>query len=579
MGSRHKRHRWPVAFATAGLVALLVVLPNPLFVPRDEAPSTGAYAPVPGPTPPPRSANFAPVQAPNTEGIGATAALSSIAPSAALPTFLPRQKDCVGDPPRQTEDRLSPPCVPFFEGDNGGATARGVTKDRIEVVIYHDWAHKEVDLTKPWRPSDENPEGATWVPSSDYLVRTLKAHLAYFQERFQTYGRRVHAVLLPASGGGLYDTCHERRADAQEVIRRTPFAVITQGFWNNRCFLRPVLEAGIMIPGAGFDLPRSTYRDYAPQMWGFYPDQETTAALSGSMLCSLRGQPARLSSDPQIEGQERKIGLITPNRAAIYGPERWEVGQKTGREMERRCGRGFDLEISFRGGGTGSASTWAPNIITRFKRAGITTIACECMWDQIATFQNTATSLDYFPEWYFDMPTKDGAWKQFFDPMHASFGVYPRWRQPAFPQQQHYQAYLSKEPGTAPNMYWSVESYRMFLTLFTAIQVAGPDLTQQTVRRGMFTVNRVAPMDGWIASGGYGPYDARDPGHYTFVDTAVAWTYDPAGTPPGGPQGDGCLRLALGGRRFFPGEWPEDDAFLTTDAPCTRGDAKITNEP
>src|SRR5687768_2178126 len=45
---------------------------------------------------------------------------------------------CVGDPPRQSEDPLAPPCVPFFEGDNYGDTAQGVTREEITVVVYVD---------------------------------------------------------------------------------------------------------------------------------------------------------------------------------------------------------------------------------------------------------------------------------------------------------------------------------------------------------------------------------------------------------------------------------------------------------
>src|SRR5687768_9407701 len=33
-----------------------------------------------------------------------------------------RVRQCVGDPPRQVEDPQSPPCVPYWSGDNGGAT-------------------------------------------------------------------------------------------------------------------------------------------------------------------------------------------------------------------------------------------------------------------------------------------------------------------------------------------------------------------------------------------------------------------------------------------------------------------------
>src|SRR5687767_737413 len=45
-----------------------------------------------------------------------------------------RVRQCVGDPPRQIEDPQSPPCVPYWSGDNGGATWRGVTRDEIRVA-------------------------------------------------------------------------------------------------------------------------------------------------------------------------------------------------------------------------------------------------------------------------------------------------------------------------------------------------------------------------------------------------------------------------------------------------------------
>src|SRR5688500_15884936 len=47
---------------------------------------------------------------------------------------VPRVRRCVGDPPRQTEDPQSPPCVPYWEGDNGGSTYKGVTRDEIRIA-------------------------------------------------------------------------------------------------------------------------------------------------------------------------------------------------------------------------------------------------------------------------------------------------------------------------------------------------------------------------------------------------------------------------------------------------------------
>src|SRR5687767_6262187 len=42
-----------------------------------------------------------------------------------------RVRRCVGDPPRQVEDPQSPSCAPYWQGDNGGATSIGVTRDEI----------------------------------------------------------------------------------------------------------------------------------------------------------------------------------------------------------------------------------------------------------------------------------------------------------------------------------------------------------------------------------------------------------------------------------------------------------------
>src|SRR5688500_10245544 len=98
--------------------------------------------------PPPTIAEFAPqaieqITDPSNEvGRGARNADGSLdaepTPSApAVPDSLidvPRVRRCVGNPPRQIEDPQSPPCVPYWAGDNGGATSKGVTRDEIRVA-------------------------------------------------------------------------------------------------------------------------------------------------------------------------------------------------------------------------------------------------------------------------------------------------------------------------------------------------------------------------------------------------------------------------------------------------------------
>src|SRR5688572_17912425 len=95
--------------------------------------------------PPPTIAEFAPqaveniTDAPNDQsssvgrgaGIGDGAAASTPPVASSEPIQVARVRKCIGDPPRQIEDPQSPPCVPYWAGDNGGATWQGVTRDEI----------------------------------------------------------------------------------------------------------------------------------------------------------------------------------------------------------------------------------------------------------------------------------------------------------------------------------------------------------------------------------------------------------------------------------------------------------------
>ncbi len=111
----------------------------------------GTPTPTPSPTPAP----------------GAAAAAT---PAATPP---PAVNHCVGTPPRQIEDPQSPPCVPFWTGNNGGSTSFGVTGSTITVAL----------------------------PTSDGSLPQWEADLAkFFNKRFEFYGRSI--VLQPFTDPG-----------------------------------------------------------------------------------------------------------------------------------------------------------------------------------------------------------------------------------------------------------------------------------------------------------------------------------------------------------------------------------------
>src|SRR5687767_1832360 len=91
------------------------------------------------------------------------------AAAAPEPIEVARVRKCVGEPPRQTEDPQSPPCVPYWAGDNGGATARGVTRDEIRIAA---------------------PNGLT----DTTIGMNNTAFERFFNSRFELYGRKLRLI-------------------------------------------------------------------------------------------------------------------------------------------------------------------------------------------------------------------------------------------------------------------------------------------------------------------------------------------------------------------------------------------------
>ena len=232
----------------AAVVIAVLLLPSALNLPQSNPTTVLEYAPVPpeDDNPPPPAGNL------SSLGLSTSGTLSRKAPSLPPPPLdegiggRPLQKKCVGNPPRQTEDPGAPPCVPFFEGDNFGATYQGVDKQAINVLVYYDAAGygylgrtetspppgTYVDANRPRLP---NCPGGTGTPYTDpdecdhVLIRVLKAFTKYFNDRFQTYDRQVHYYAYFTAA----DTAAERRSDAVANWERLkPFAVIDAATFN-----------------------------------------------------------------------------------------------------------------------------------------------------------------------------------------------------------------------------------------------------------------------------------------------------------------------------------------------------------
>jgi hypothetical protein len=584
--------RWPaLASGFTAAVLVLLVLPNPLKVPQQNPTATAEYAPVPGNSDDAaENANFGETGLAGSAGIGAGGNGAGNLPGIFKPPppqFRPRQKLCVGNPPRQTEDPLSPPCVPFFDGDNGGETYRGVTAKAIEVVLYNDLG-VDGDMNEAWEPNQETTGASAQPYAYVNLVRTIKAQLRYFQGRYQTYGRTVHVRALPASGG-LSSSCPQREGDAL-VTRQdyNPFATVHLGD-NGQCYMAK-LAHDLKVPSFGLnsDVKRSVYEGSKPYIWGFFPDQEEEAQWSASFLCrTLKGHNAEFAKDPELKPLERKFGLIIPQVGMTRGPEMRELGELLIKYSRQICGLDLTTHMfEYKASGTGPAGAReSANIMTDFKTKKVTTVICYCVAVAtevtVSTMQNQARSLNYFPEWYWDHASRmfRAIWeRQYGDQQVSNFGISHHWRQPEYHSQQHYKAYAQAETGSEPNAFFNFDLYHLFLNLFESIQAAGPHLTPETVQQGMYTFNYTSAKNPFVPTGGYGPYNGHAVADLNFVDTAMAWWWDPRGRADGETE-DGCLRLMNRGQRYYWDQWPtNDDAMYNTTngmGPCSPDDRKL----
>ncbi len=581
--------RWPpLASGLAAAVLVLAVLPNPLKVPQQNPTATAEYAPVPGNSDTGTGGNFGETGLADSSGIGSGGAGSGALPGQYTPPpppqFRPRQKACVGNPPRQTEDPLSPPCVPFFDGDNGGATYKaGVTKDEIKVVFYNDLGI-EGDMNTPWEPNQENNGASTAPYQFVNLVRTIKAQLRYFQQRYQTYGRTVK-VVAQDSTGGLDSKCPQREGDAF-VTRQDhdPFATVHLGD-GGQCYMAKLAE-DLQVPtfGLNSDVARAKYENYKPYIWGFFPDQEAEAQWSASFLCKLKDRKAMHAQDAELKAANRKFGLIYP-KDSQRGPESEELAKLLIKYTGEMCGLDLNENLqTYFAGGTGPAGhREAPGIMQKYKADGVSTVICYCVpvatETTVGIMQGQARTLNYNPEWYWDHTSRmfRAIWnREYGDQKANSFGISHHWRQPEYKSQMHYKAYTYMEPGSEPNAFFNFDIYHLFLNLFEAIQAAGPNLTPETVQQGMYTFKYTKMDNPFVPTGGYGPYNSKAVANLTFVDTAMAWWWDPDGRAPG-DTAEGCLRVMDLGERSYWNDWPDkpDERLFKRGAPCTPDDRKL----
>jgi hypothetical protein len=438
----------------------------------------------------------------------------------------------------------APNCVTTWKngGDNGGATAQGVTKDSIKLVVL------TADASAAPAGSVVN-EGTGQLGSEADAVNDAAAVMANVA---QLWGRKVDISFVKASGTDEAS----QRADALKVIALKPFAVYDFGsiygggggnvFASSIQGKVPVFQSGTSCCGLITPAKRNE------------PIALNAGEWSGKALV---GQPAKWAGDDAMKTTKRVFGVIYPSGdsgidVSVFDKEFAKYGGKVTSAVSYEP----PLDTSQ---GTAVAQQAAPTLIQKLKAAGVTTIVNFAPGvTYTPVFMKAATDQDYFPEWVVttSLATDIDVLARTMDPkqMAHAFGLI-YWNPWVDGSVDAGRALFTWYWGTGQGTF-SAGGLNAMVTFFSGFQLAGPNLTAKSFNDGL--VKRFTPAGGAFSNAvttleqSYAP-----PGENTPRGSSLGW-FDVNTTAPSqvlGPKavGAGSFLYLDGGKRYVTGKFPK----------------------
>ena len=564
-GSDWARKYPPLVTILVALLLAIAVLPSALNLPQTNPTQTLEYAPVPpedSDEPPPADGNLSSLGLGSSPGVSEDAEGGDGPGGDGLPPLPggkgvnPSTKRCVGNPPRQTEDPVAPPCVAYFDGDNFGATYQGVTGEEIRLLVYIDSGIAETGGSKGQESRPENEFFDLFQPPQDdehLLVEGYRGWQRYFNERFQTYGRTVHFFLHFGTNSPAPEA---RRADAAEGYARVkPFAVLTDANENEVDYVAEMARRGVLNFGSYYGKESSFFQKYPKLVWGYQPTLEYSAKTYSSFVCEkVVGKEAVLAGGP-LANQPRKLGLFHTTDENFPGLIR--LAELVEEQVEA-CGGEIAATATFPRccyqQDNSTVPDYAATNMAEFRQQGITTI----LWTGgIEGYTaNAASNQNYYPEWIvLGDGTLDGNNPNRVAKNSTAFHergivVTPEVYKPELEQQTCYQAFREvNQTRPKSDMGFICEAYANLFQLFVGIQVAGPRLGPSSIDKGYHAIPAVS-SDSATSPACF--YNAND---YTCVKDAQFEIWNANGQAPGDNR-PGCWMIIDGGKRYLPGEWP-----------------------
>ena len=447
----------------------------------------------------------------------------------------------------------APACVkPWKDGaNNGGATAQGVTKDTIKVVVLY--TNVIQDARSPASLYKNQATGG-FSNQRDTIIDADAVYAHYFE----TWGRKVEYEFV--LGSGADETA--QRADAVTVAAKKPFAVFDAAIQGGNqstgglVFETEVQSRGVpLVLGTGGAPPQSP-KEVSKGV------ARNAAEFAGK---SLVGKKAEYGG-ADVKDKTRSFGILYQ-----AGTDGFDIDYF--KQQFTKNGGKITSEAAFAvppGTSQADAQTLAgeqmPTMMAKMKSDGVTTII-DVLDSRLglAAALKAATDAEYQPEWMMAsggatgggaFPTDLDIILRVVDQDQAAHFFGLNWFLPYVKNPVTANPFVTFW-GTDKGSIWS-GAQAMVGALYTRIHLSGPNLTVAKLKPGALPVPEVGGYySKSVLTTSIGPIGKDG---IAVRDAALAW-FDPTKNATDQATmsvGDGAWMYLDGGARYIAGAWPKN---------------------
>lgn len=398
-------------------------------------------------------------------------------------------------------------CQPKFTGNNGGATAPGVTRTAINVTYRtsHSGESGAVEAASP-----------SLKASQEAYFQDLQVYANYFNTKYELYGRKVNLKLFKGQGDWVSEYQGQNlagaQADADTAKGMNAFADISSAAVATTPAYAQYLAEDKIISLGGVSGSQHFFEQYRPYVYSAGTSVSNYAQWAGNTACQrMVGLPAIFAGDVTYKTKKRVFGLIYPNN-----PDFQVVGKDLASRLTA-CGGKPAKTYEY----TLNLSTFASdssNAMAQMRSAGVTTVICACDTVSPQFFTKAADGQQYNPEWM--AVASADSFGQGYSQTQWSHAISNQGTYKPQHSTEAYRVFKLANPKGSPAEAFYASAYLAALNMFNAFQSAGPNLTAGNLERGYFQQPSSAP------GADFGPW-SFGPKHYTNISAAQAGWYDP----------------------------------------------------